>query len=107
MISTAGLDVAGAGAATNPNTLILTGLSGLLAGSLSMAAGEYISVSTQRDAQQVVLDREACALHNKPDDELEERRCSPSSCRPPRPGYRSQWCRSCWHSSSRDSPAHG
>ncbi len=49
IVSTAGLVVGVAGATDDRGTLLTAGLAGLLAGSMSMAAGEYVSVSTQRD----------------------------------------------------------
>jgi VIT1/CCC1 family predicted Fe2+/Mn2+ transporter len=51
---------------------LTAGLAGLLAGSLSMAAGEYVSVSTQRDSEQAALDLERRELARTPEAELEE-----------------------------------
>src|SRR3954465_11612091 len=50
IVSTAGLVVGVAGATDDRSALLTAGLAGLLAGSMSMAAGEYVSVSTQRDS---------------------------------------------------------
>jgi VIT1/CCC1 family predicted Fe2+/Mn2+ transporter len=59
--------------ATTSNTAILTaGIAGLVAGALSMAAGEYISVSSQRDSQKVLLETERKQLENNPKEELRE-----------------------------------
>ncbi len=55
VVSTAGLVVGVAGATDDRAALFTAGLAGLLAGSLSMAAGEYVSVSTQRDAEKAAL----------------------------------------------------
>lgn len=72
IVSTAGLVVGVAGATTDTGTLLLTGLAGLVAGSLSMAGGEYVSVSTQRDTEQALLDKERWELRELPEQELEE-----------------------------------
>ena len=72
IVSTAGLVVGVAGATTDTGTLLLTGLAGLVAGSLSMAGGEYVSVSTQRDSEQALVARERWELREMPDEELEE-----------------------------------
>lgn len=72
IVSTAGLVVGVAGATTDTGTLLLTGLAGLVAGSLSMAGGEYVSVSTQRDSEQAMLDLERWELRELPEAELEE-----------------------------------
>ena len=49
IVSTAGLILGVAGASADPRTWLTAGIAGLAAGALSMAAGEYVSVSTQRD----------------------------------------------------------
>jgi VIT1/CCC1 family predicted Fe2+/Mn2+ transporter len=49
IVSVAGLVMGVAGATTSRETILVAGLAGLVAGALSMAAGEYVSVSTQRD----------------------------------------------------------
>jgi VIT1/CCC1 family predicted Fe2+/Mn2+ transporter len=72
VVSTAGLVVGVAGAAGSASELLTAGLAGLLAGSLSMAAGEYVSVSTQRDSERAALDLERKELARTPDAELEE-----------------------------------
>lgn len=72
IVSTAGLVVGVAGATTDTGTLLLTGLAGLVAGSLSMAGGEYVSVSTQRDSEQAMLELERWELRELPEVELEE-----------------------------------
>ena len=72
IVSTAGLVVGVAGATTDTATLLLTGLAGLVAGSLSMAGGEYVSVSTQRDSEQALIELEKRELEETPEAELEE-----------------------------------
>ncbi|MBC3843467.1 VIT family protein [Streptacidiphilus sp. 4-A2] len=72
VVSTAGLVVGVAGANASADALLTAGLAGLLAGSLSMAAGEYVSVSTQRDSEQAALDEERRELSRTPQAELEE-----------------------------------
>ena len=72
VVSTAGLVVGVAGANSSADALLTAGLAGLLAGSLSMAAGEYVSVSTQRDSEQAALDQERRELARTPEAELEE-----------------------------------
>ena len=72
VVSTAGLVVGVAGANASPDALLTAGLAGLLAGSLSMAAGEYVSVSTQRDSELAALDKERCELSRTPEAELAE-----------------------------------
>ena len=72
IVSTAGLVVGVAGATTERSTLLVAGLAGLVAGALSMAGGEYVSVSTQRDTEQAALDMERWELANLPEHELDE-----------------------------------
>ncbi|WP_392669490.1 VIT family protein [Streptomyces sp. LN785] len=72
VVSTAGLVVGVAGATGDRATLLTAGLAGLLAGSMSMAAGEYVSVSTQRDSEQAALAMEKRELQETPDAELAE-----------------------------------
>lgn len=72
IVSTAGLVVGVAGAAVDSGTLLVAGVAGLVAGALSMAGGEYVSVSTQRDSERALLDLERRELAEMPDEELEE-----------------------------------
>ncbi|MEU5044440.1 VIT1/CCC1 transporter family protein [Streptomyces griseorubiginosus] len=72
IVSTAGLVVGVAGATSDRSALLTAGLAGLLAGSLSMAAGEYVSVSTQRDSEKAALAQEKRELREQPEAELEE-----------------------------------
>ena len=72
IVSTAGL-VLGVAAATTERAPILTaGLAGLVAGAMSMAVGEYVSVSTQRDTERALLAKEREELANDPHGELDE-----------------------------------
>lgn len=72
IVSTAGLVVGVAGATDDRSALLTAGLAGLLAGSMSMAAGEYVSVSTQRDSEKAALAVEKRELREQPEAELEE-----------------------------------
>ncbi|MFF9090704.1 VIT family protein [Streptomyces sp. NPDC014991] len=72
IVSTAGLVVGVAGATGSRAALLTAGLAGLLAGSMSMAAGEYVSVSTQRDSELAALAVERRELREQPEAELEE-----------------------------------
>lgn len=71
-MSTAGLVVGVAGATDSRSALLTAGLAGLLAGSMSMAAGEYVSVSTQRDSEKAALAQEKRELATEPQAELIE-----------------------------------
>ncbi|MFJ1655539.1 VIT family protein [Streptomyces sp. NPDC088337] len=72
IVSTAGLVVGVAGATDSRPALLTAGLAGLLAGSMSMAAGEYVSVSTQRDSEMAALAQERRELRERPEAELRE-----------------------------------
>ncbi|WP_415954114.1 VIT family protein [Streptomyces sp. KLOTTS4A1] len=72
IVSTAGLVVGVAGATSDRSTLLTAGLAGLLAGSMSMAAGEYVSVSTQRSSERAAIALEKRELREEPEAELEE-----------------------------------
>ncbi|MEU3303013.1 MULTISPECIES: VIT1/CCC1 transporter family protein [unclassified Streptomyces] len=72
IVSTAGLVVGVAGATSARGALLTAGLAGLLAGSMSMAAGEYVSVSTQRDSERAALALEKRELREQPEAELDE-----------------------------------
>ena len=72
IVSTAGI-VVGVAAATVERAPILTaGIAGLVAGAVSMALGEYVSVSTQRDTEQALLNKERQELRDDPAAELDE-----------------------------------
>jgi vacuolar iron transporter family protein len=72
LISTASLVVGVAAATSTRSAILVAGIAGLTAGALSMAAGEYVSVSSQRDTEQAELDRERSELAASPDAELAE-----------------------------------
>lgn len=72
IVSIAGL-VVGVAGATNQRAPILTaGIAGILAGALSMAAGEYVSVSSQRDTERAMIEKEKYELRYFPEEEKEE-----------------------------------
>ncbi len=72
LISTASLLVGVAAANPSNQTLLLTGMAALTAGALSMAAGEYISVSSQADTEKADLEQEQHELTHNPERELFE-----------------------------------
>jgi vacuolar iron transporter family protein len=72
IVSTAGIVMGVAGATDNRTTIAIAGIAGLVAGALSMAAGEYVSVSTQRDSEKALLAKERRELAEEPDEELAE-----------------------------------
>jgi len=72
IISTASLLMGVAAAGATHHALLMTGVAGLVAGALSMAAGEYVSVSSQTDIEQADLAREAEELKDNPESELRE-----------------------------------
>lgn len=71
IISTAAIIFGVAGASAQHSTLILTGIAAIAAGALSMAAGEYVSVSTQRDLELAELERQRSDLETNPERELQ------------------------------------
>jgi VIT1/CCC1 family predicted Fe2+/Mn2+ transporter len=72
IVSTAGIVMGVAGATTDRTAIMIAGVAGLVAGAMSMAAGEYVSVSTQRDSELALLDEERRELREEPEDELAE-----------------------------------
>ncbi|TRW95517.1 VIT family protein [Paracoccus sp. M683] len=72
IVSVSSLIVGVAAAETGKSGIMLAGLAGLTAGAMSMAAGEYVSVSSQTDTERADIRREAAALRNNPHIELEE-----------------------------------
>lgn len=72
IVSIAGLVVGVAGATESKSVIITAGLAGVFAGALSMAAGEYVSVSSQKDSEQALLDMETKNLINNPDAQQKE-----------------------------------
>ncbi len=72
LISTASLMVAVAAASSSRSAVLVAGIAGLTAGALSMAAGEYVSVSSQRDTERADLEVERRELATTPEAEREE-----------------------------------
>jgi len=72
IVSIAGLVVGVAGATDSKGVILTAGLAGVVAGALSMAAGEYVSVSSQRDSERALLNKESKNLGANPDAELAE-----------------------------------
>jgi VIT1/CCC1 family predicted Fe2+/Mn2+ transporter len=72
ILSTASLIVGVAAAAGTQNAVLIAGVAGLVAGAMSMAAGEYVSVSSQSDSEQADLARERKELSEDPEFELDE-----------------------------------
>ncbi|TWG53133.1 VIT family protein [Aminobacter sp. J44] len=72
IVSTASLIVGVASAAQGASDIIVAGVAGLVAGAMSMAAGEYVSVSSQSDTEQADLVRERMELETQPEFEREE-----------------------------------
>lgn len=72
VVSVASIIVGVAGASDSRAFILTAGVAGLIAGALSMAAGEYVSVSTQRDAEKALLAKEIEELETQPEEELEE-----------------------------------
>ncbi|HSK58935.1 MAG TPA: VIT family protein [Actinomycetospora sp.] len=72
IVSTAGLVVGVAGATVERAPIATAGVAGLVAGAVSMALGEYVSVSSQRDSERAQLVRETRELAETPEQELEE-----------------------------------
>lgn len=66
IVSTASLVVGVAAASTSPDNILLTGVAGLVAGAMSMAAGEYVSVHSQSDTEKADLTRERAELEADP-----------------------------------------
>jgi VIT1/CCC1 family predicted Fe2+/Mn2+ transporter len=72
IVSVAGIVVGVAGATTVTTTILTAGIAGLVAGALSMAGGEYVSVSTQRDTERALLELEKHELKSMPAEEERE-----------------------------------
>ena len=72
IVSQAGLLFGIAGATSSTNIIITAGVAGILAGAISMAAGEYVSVSSSRDTEKALLEKERYELKHYPKEELEE-----------------------------------
>ena len=72
IMSTSGVLMGVAGATTSFNTILFTGIAAVVAGSISMAGGEYTSVSAQRDSELAALEVERKELAEQPELELRE-----------------------------------
>lgn len=72
IVSVASIVVGVAGATTNTGAVLTAGLAGLVGGAVSMALGEYVSVSSQRDSEHALIEKERRELAEMPDEELEE-----------------------------------
>jgi VIT1/CCC1 family predicted Fe2+/Mn2+ transporter len=72
IVSVAGVVVGVAGASSDRNQILTAGVAALVAGALSMAGGEYVSVSTQRDTEQAAIAKETEELRSMPAEELRE-----------------------------------
>lgn len=72
IVSTASLVLGVAAAGAEPKSILITGVAGLVAGSMSMAAGEYVSVSSQSDTERADVEKERLELATQPEHELDE-----------------------------------
>lgn len=72
IVSISALVLGVAGATSTESTFFIVGMSGLIAGALSMSLGEYVSVSSQRDSERALLEKERYEIENFPEEELEE-----------------------------------
>ena len=66
IVSVAGLVVGVAGASNSSSAILTAGLAGIVAGAISMAAGEYVSVSSSRDTELALLSKERTELQESP-----------------------------------------
>ena len=72
IVSTASLMIGVAAASASKGAILVAGVAGLVAGAMSMAVGEYVSVSSQRDAEQADIGLETLELATEPEAELQE-----------------------------------
>ena len=72
IVSIAGLVIGVAAATNSASVVIASGIAGIIAGAISMAAGEYVSVSSQRDTERALLEKERAELANHPEEEMRE-----------------------------------
>ncbi len=72
IVSISGLVVGVAAATTSTGAIATAGVAGVVAGAVSMALGEYVSVSTQRDSENALIAKEEAELEEMPEEELEE-----------------------------------
>jgi VIT1/CCC1 family predicted Fe2+/Mn2+ transporter len=72
IVSTASLMIGVAASSASREAILIAGVAGLVAGAMSMAVGEYVSVSSQRDAEKADVEREKRELAGEPQAELQE-----------------------------------
>jgi VIT1/CCC1 family predicted Fe2+/Mn2+ transporter len=72
IVSVAAIVVGVAGVTTNSGPILIAGTAGVVGGAISMALGEYVSVSSQRDSQQALIEKERRELLEQPEEELAE-----------------------------------
>lgn len=72
IVSIAGLVVGMAGATDSMQVILTAGIAGIIAGAISMAVGEYVSVSSSKDTEKALLEKERYELQHFPKEELEE-----------------------------------
>lgn len=72
IVSIAGLVIGVAGATSSTQIILTAGMTGVIAGAISMAAGEYVSVSSSRDTEKALLKKEKYEVENYPEQELAE-----------------------------------
>lgn len=72
IVSTASLVLGVAASQTSHQNILIAGMAGLVAGAMSMATGEYVSVQSQADTEQAALDKERAELRDNPDGEHQE-----------------------------------
>jgi VIT1/CCC1 family predicted Fe2+/Mn2+ transporter len=72
IVSTASLMIGVAASSASKDVILVAGVAGLVAGSMSMAVGEYVSVSSQRDSERADIERETRELESQPQAELNE-----------------------------------
>jgi VIT1/CCC1 family predicted Fe2+/Mn2+ transporter len=72
IVSTSSLMLGVAASSASETSILLAGIAGLVAGAMSMAVGEYVSVSSQRDAERADIERERKELATQPEAELRE-----------------------------------
>jgi len=80
IVSTASLMVGVAASSASKRAVLVAGVAGLVAGSMSMAVGEYVSVSSQRDAERADIEVERHELTQEPLAELRDLRARPACC---------------------------
>ena len=72
IVSTASLIIGVAASGASRSEVLVAGMAGLVAGAMSMAAGEYVSVSSQADTEAADIERERTELRDEPERELDE-----------------------------------